>query len=95
MSSVCHGAVGLLNIKVADGTYLIDGKQVTGFTNEEEKLAQLDQYMPYLTKRALIEHGAKFQQAAEPFAIADGRLVTGQNPTSSRDVAKLVLKQLQ
>lgn len=98
VSSVCHGAVGLLNIQTADGMHLIDGKQVTGFTNEEEKLAQLDQYMPYLTETALVERGAKFEQAAEPFApfaIADGRLVTGQNPASSRDVAKLVLEQLQ
>ncbi|WP_373894641.1 type 1 glutamine amidotransferase domain-containing protein [Virgibacillus natechei] len=96
ISSVCHGAVGLLNIKTQDGEYLIDGKVVTGFSNEEEKLAELDQYVPYLTETELINRGAKYQseKAFVPYAVEDGRLVTGQNPASGGPVAELVLKQL-
>ncbi|GAF20596.1 MULTISPECIES: type 1 glutamine amidotransferase domain-containing protein [Shouchella] len=96
ISSVCHGAVGLLNIKTVDGAYLVEGKTVTGFTNEEEKMAELDQYVPYLTETELINRGANFQKANafEPYAVEDGRLVTGQNPASGGPVADLVIKQL-
>lgn len=98
VSSVCHGAVGLLNIKLDNGEYLIKGKQVTGFSNEEEKLAELDQYVPLLTEDELIKRGANYKKADTPFgafAIEDGRLVTGQNPASGGPVADLVLAQLQ
>lgn len=53
VSSVCHGAVGLLNITLSDGTLLIKAKQVTGFSDEEERLAQLDQYVPFMTETEL------------------------------------------
>lgn len=98
VSSVCHGAVGLLNLKTEEGNYLIADKVVTGFTNEEEKLVELDEYLPYLTETELVKRGAKFQKADKPFApyaVEDGRLVTGQNPASGGPVADLVLKQLQ
>ncbi|MFJ3485941.1 type 1 glutamine amidotransferase domain-containing protein [Pseudomonas sp. NPDC090202] len=97
VSSVCHGAVGLLNIKLADGNLLIKGKEVTGFSNNEEKLAELDQYMPYLTEDELVKRGAIYKSAAEPwleFAVADQRVVTGQNPASGKAVAELVVKAL-
>ncbi|WP_203362985.1 type 1 glutamine amidotransferase domain-containing protein [Bacillus sp. REN10] len=98
VSSVCHGAVGLLNIKLDNGEYLIKDKQVTGFSNEEEQLAELDQYVPFLTEDELIRRGARYKKADKPFdpyAIEDGRLVTGQNPASGGPVADLVLAQLQ
>lgn len=98
VSSVCHGAVGLLNIALSDGSLLIKGKTVTGFSNAEEKLAELDQYVPYLTEDELVKRGAVYQKADEPwapFAVADGRLITGQNPASGGPVADLVLKALE
>lgn len=97
VSSVCHGAVGLLNIKLSDGSLLLNGKKVTGFSNAEEKLAGLDQTVPYLTETELLSRGAKYQKAAEPwlpFAIADGRLISGQNPASGGPVAELLIKAL-
>lgn len=98
VSAVCHGVVGLLNIKIDETNYLIDGKTVTGFSNEEETLAQLDQHVPYLTETELVNRGVKYEKASEPFApfaVEDGRLITGQNPASSAAVAELVLKQLE
>lgn len=98
VSSVCHGAVGLLNIKLSDGSLLIKGKQVTGFSDEEERLAELDKYVPFLTEDALVKRGASYKKADKSwasFAIADGRLITGQNPASGGAVADLVIKQLQ
>ncbi|MGE8409175.1 MAG: type 1 glutamine amidotransferase domain-containing protein [Pseudomonas sp.] len=97
VSSVCHGAVGLLNIKLSDGSLLIEGKEVTGFSNVEEKLAELDKYVPYLTEDEMVKRGAVYKKAAEPwapFAVSDQRVITGQNPASGAPVAELVLKAL-
>jgi putative intracellular protease/amidase len=98
VSSVCHGAAALLNIKLSDGTLLVKGRQVTGFSNEEEKLAELDQFVPYLTEDELTKRGATYRKADRPwatYAIEDGRLVTGQNPASGGAVADLVIRQLR
>ncbi|HJT12445.1 MAG TPA: type 1 glutamine amidotransferase domain-containing protein [Dongiaceae bacterium] len=98
VSSVCHGAVGLLNVQLSDGTPLIKGKKLTGFSNEEERLAELDKLVPFLTEDELKKRGAVYQKADKPwapYAIADGRLVTGQNPASGGAVAELVIRQLK
>lgn len=97
VSSVCHGAVGLLNIKLSDGTLLIKDKQITGFSNEEEKLAQLDQFVPFLTETEIIKRGGIFKKADQPwlaFAIEDMRVITGQNPASGGEVAHLLINAL-
>ena len=97
VSSVCHGAVGLLNIKLSNGALLVNGKKVTGFSNEEEKLAELDQFVPFLTETELVKRGAVYQKAAAPwaaFAVADQRLISGQNPASGGAVAELLLEAL-
>ncbi|PSJ45711.1 type 1 glutamine amidotransferase domain-containing protein [Zobellella endophytica] len=98
VSSVCHGAAGLFNIRLADGSLLIEGKEVTGFSNEEEKLAELDQFVPFLTEDELVRRGAIYQKAEAPwlpFAVNDQRLITGQNPASGGPVAELVLLELE
>lgn len=97
VTSVCHGAIGLLNIKLSDGSPLIKDKKVTGFSNEEEKLVELDQFVPFLTETELIKQGAIYKKADEPwvaFAIADQRVITGQNPASSSTVAELLIAAL-
>jgi putative intracellular protease/amidase len=98
VSSVCHGAGGLLNIKLSDGTLLVKGKAVTGFSNEEEKLAGLDKHVPYLTEDELVARGAVYKKADQSwaaFAIEDQRLITGQNPASGGAVADLLLAALK
>lgn len=97
VSSVCHGAAGLLSIKDENGKYLIDGKRVTGFSNTEEKAVQLDKLVPFLTEDELVKRGAKYEKAEDwaPFAITDERVVTGQNPASGAAVAKQVLELLK
>lgn len=97
VASVCHGAVALLNIQLSNGSYLIEGKQVTGFSNLEEQQAQLDQYVPFMTEDALIARGAEFKKADQPwapYAVEDQRLITGQNPASGAAVAELVIARL-
>jgi putative intracellular protease/amidase len=96
IGAVCHGPVSLLNVTLSDGSYLLNGKNVTSFTDEEENAYAIAD-VPFLLETALIEQGAKFH-AATPWSahsIADGLLVTGQNPASARGVAEKMILLLQ
>lgn len=97
VSSVCHGVVGLLNVTLSDGSLLIQGKKITGFTNEEERQAQLDEYVPYLPEDEVRKRGGGFVQADAPwasFAVEDRRVITGQNPASGGAVADLLIQAI-
>jgi putative intracellular protease/amidase len=97
VSAVCHGPAGLVNIKLSNGTYLVDGKRVNAFTNAEEVAVQLENVVPFMLETVLRERGAKFQNSAlwQEHVEVDERLVTGQNPASARKVGEEVLKLLQ
>ncbi|WP_027381546.1 type 1 glutamine amidotransferase domain-containing protein [Chryseobacterium daeguense] len=96
VGAVCHGPVSLLNVKLSDGSYLVDGKNITSFTTEEEdNYARPD--VPFDLQTALTEQGAIFH-AAEPWSansIADGNLVTGQNPASAKGVGEKMVALLE
>ena len=94
VASVCHGAIGLLNVKDAEGKHIIDGKTVTGFSNSEEQAAGLADVVPYLTEDELKNRGANYEQGDNwtEFAVADGRIITGQNPQSGKAVAEKFLE---
>lgn len=97
VSAVCHGVVGLLNIKDAEGNYLIQNTKVTGFSNTEEIAVGLEKAVPFLTEDALIHKGAHYVKDADwsVFAVSDKRIVTGQNPASGAAVAKEVITILK
>jgi len=97
VSAVCHGPAGLVNIKLANGKYLVDGKKVNAFTNEEETTVKLEKVVPFLLESKLIEHGAIFEKSGlwQPHVTVDQRLVTGQNPQSAHIVGEAILKLLQ
>ncbi|MGR9074496.1 MAG: type 1 glutamine amidotransferase domain-containing protein [Gammaproteobacteria bacterium] len=98
IASVCHGAAGLLNIRLSDGSLLIKDKEVTGFSNEEEKLTELDDFLPFMTETRLVSQGAIYLKANQPwvcFVVEDTRIITGQNPASSGAVAGLLIKALR
>ncbi|WP_413626425.1 nuclear transport factor 2 family protein [Luteibacter sp. Lutesp34] len=97
VGAVCHGPAALLNVKLSNGQYLVAGKTVTSFTDREEREIKLDGVVPFLTQRALKNKGAKFRSAAnwEANVQADGRLVTGQNPASTRKVADEMIRLLE
>ncbi|NQD87939.1 type 1 glutamine amidotransferase domain-containing protein [Paenarthrobacter sp. CM16] len=93
VSSVCHGYCGLLNIRLSDDTLLVEGRKVTGFAWQEEVLARVDKLVPYNAEEEMKKRGALYEKALLPFvsyAIADGNLVTGQNPGSARATAEKV-----
>ncbi|WP_030802846.1 type 1 glutamine amidotransferase domain-containing protein [Streptomyces sp. NRRL F-2799] len=96
VAAVCHGPAGLVNITLSDGSYLVAGKHVAGFTNSEEAAAGLTDVVPFLLQSTLEERGAKHTGAAdwEPHVVVDGRLVTGQNPASATGVGEALVKVL-
>lgn len=96
MGFVCHAPGALRHVKAASGAPLIQGKQVTGFTNSEEATVELTDVVPFLIEDEFIKLGAHYQKGADwaPFVVQDGHLITGQNPASSEDVAKALLLQL-
>lgn len=97
VSSVCHGYCGLLNTKLSDGTLLVSGKRVTGFSWFEEILAGVASKMPYNAEAEMKQRGALYEKAFLPFAsyvVADSRLVTGQNPWSAKATAAKVVALL-
>ena len=78
------------------GAPLVKGKKVTGFTNNEEDAVQLTKVVPFLVEDMLKANGADYSKVAnwQPYAVQDGRLITGQNPASSELVAEKLLHQL-
>ena len=97
VGAVCHAPVALVNVRGKDGEYLVKGKRVTGFTNAEEEAVGLSAVVPFLLEDRLKERGGIFSKAANwvPYVQVDGKLVTGQNPASSRPGAEALLKLLR
>ena len=96
VAAVCHAPIALVNARGKDGEFLVKGKRVTGFTNEEEDAVGLTEVVPFLVENVLRERGALYSKAANwvPYVQVDGKLVTGQNPASSGPVAEALLKLL-
>ena len=94
VSAVCHGPAGLVDIRLSNGTFLVEGKTVSTFTLEEEAAVELDKTVPFPLESKLIERGATVEKA-DPFqemTVVDQRLVTGQNPASAKAVATKVIR---
>ena len=96
VAAVCHGPAGLVLAKRQDGRSILDGRRVTCFTNTEEEAVGLTQVVPFLLEDRMKALGGRFERGGDwqPFAIADGHLITGQNPQSSELVARHVLAAL-
>ncbi|MCU0434046.1 MAG: type 1 glutamine amidotransferase domain-containing protein [Bacteroidia bacterium] len=97
VAAVCHGPAGLVNVKLSNGSYLVNGKKVNAFTNEEEIAVKLDQVVPFMLETRLRERGAIFEKSPlwQPHVTVDGRLVTGQNPASATGMGEALLKVLE
>lgn len=94
VSAVCHGAAGLLNVTLSDGSYLVAGREVACFTDDEERAVGMAGVVPFLLVGALEERGAVHcaRPSFLPHAVTDERLVTGQNPASATLVAAGAVK---
>lgn len=93
---VCHAPGVLRHVKNSDGSPLVQGKKVTGFTNSEEAGVGLTEVVPFLVEDELIRHGAKYSKGGDwqSYVVQDGLLITGQNPASSSEAAKVLLQAL-
>ena len=96
LALVCHAPGVLRHTKAPDGTSLVKGKKVTGFTNTEEDAVQLTQIVPFLVEDMLKANGGGYSKGPDwaPYVLTDGTLITGQNPASSEQGAHALLKLL-
>lgn len=96
VSAVCHGPAGIVNIRLSNGDYLVKGKKVNGFTNEEEQAVKLDKVVPFLLEDKLRERGGIYEKSGnwQEHVTVDKRLITGQNPQSAKGVGKALLAAL-
>jgi len=99
VAAYCHGVAALVDLRLSDGSYLVSGKTVTGFSDVEEDYgnkASGVEIMPWRLEPVLKERGANYVSAGlfKAFAIRDGRLVTGQQQYSGRKVAQAVIEML-
>lgn len=94
VAAVCHAPGVLKSVKGADGAPLVRGRKVTGFTNTEEEAVGLTEVVPFLVEDMLKANGGDYARGADwaSFVLTDGKLVTGQNPASSREAAEALLK---
>ncbi|MFE2043732.1 type 1 glutamine amidotransferase domain-containing protein [Streptomyces sp. NPDC059477] len=96
IAAVCHGPAGLLGLSTPQGTPLLAGREVTCFTDDEERASEMADVIPFFLQAALTERGALHTHAGvyAPHVVVDRRVVTGQNPSSARGVAERVVALL-
>lgn len=97
VGAVCHGPAALVNLKLSDGRYLINGKRVAAFTDDEERAANLHDVVPFLLATTLRQRGAIHIAAPNwrENVVVDERLVTGQNPASAEGVGQEMARMLK
>ena len=97
VAAVCHAPAVFRHTKAPDGSPLVKGKKVTGFTNTEEEAVQLTKVVPFLVQDMLESNGGVYSKGDDwqSYVVTDGKLVTGQNPASSAAAARAVLAQLK
>ena len=96
VAAVCHAPAVLRHPKTTNGQPVVQGKNVTGFTNTEEAAAGLTDVVPFLVEDMLKKNGGLYSKAGDwqPHVLTDGLLITGQNPASSEPAAQALLKKL-
>ena len=96
IGAVCHGPSALVNVKLSSGRYLVDGKRVAAFTDDEERAVKLESVVPFMLASRLQQRGARHQPAPNWHSqvVIDGRLITGQNPQSANAVGAAMREAL-
>ncbi|MET0931833.1 MAG: type 1 glutamine amidotransferase domain-containing protein [Aeromicrobium sp.] len=94
---VCHAPGVLRHVTTPSGAPLVEGKDVTGFTNSEEEGVGLTDIVPFLVEDMLTERGGHYSKGDDwgPFVVRDGLLITGQNPASSAPAAAALIELLR
>jgi putative intracellular protease/amidase len=96
VAAVCHGPAALVDVRLADGSLLVAGRSMTGFSNAEEAIfgKKWAAEYPFLLEDALRARGAQWDNAPlmMPRLVVDDRLITGQNPSSTYAVAEAIVR---
>lgn len=94
---VCHAPGVLIKTKLPNGEPLVKGKNVTGFSDSEEEAVQLTKVVPFLLEDEFKKLGANYSKGPDwgSYVKVDGLLITGQNPGSSEEAAKELIKLLK
>ncbi len=99
VSAICHGTAGIVNLKTANGTYIYEGKQISGFPDLfENKKAAYYQEFPFSIEESIRRNGGSFaysKKGWDNYYKVDGRLITGQDPSASASVAEKIIEILQ
>lgn len=98
LAAVCHAPAVLADIRLGDGTLLIQNKAVTGFSDDEENAVALGVHYTRTVEQALRAAGASYSKSDSVFAphiVSDGRLHTGQNPSSSEALARQLAQDIR
>jgi putative intracellular protease/amidase len=97
IASVCYGVVGLVSLQNEHGELLIKGRKLTCFSNSEEKSARIAGIAPFILETKLVSLGAFYSKGPDytSHVVVDGNIITGQNPASANEVAKVLLAQAQ
>ncbi len=95
VAAVCHAPAVFRHTEAPDGSPLVEGKSVTGFSNSEEAAVELTDIVPFLLEDELQTNGANYSKSSDwhPYIVTDDNLITGQNPASSESVAQAVLER--
>ncbi|KAI0179815.1 DJ-1/PfpI family protein [Hypoxylon sp. FL1284] len=99
VAALCHGTVAFTDVVLPGGRHMLTGCEVTGLSNDEEEAIGMAKHMPFLVEDRIKEAGGIYRKADEPFAsfvVVDdhGRLITGQNPASSKAVGEALAKAI-
>lgn len=97
VAAVCHGPAAFVNVKLSNGSWLVNDKTLSTFTDDEERAVEKDSIVPFLLEKKLRERGAKIEKAGnfEKSVSSDQRIVTGQNPASARGVGEAIRDLLE
>ena len=96
VAAICHGPAALVNVRLPDGRFLVEGKRVNCFTDEEERAGKKDKIVPFLLESKLRERGALICKSPpqQCHVEIDGRLITGQNPASAHALGEAIAEAL-
>ena len=95
VAAVCHGPAALVNIRLSSGQYLVEGRKVTSRSSQQDR--PLGGLLALDVERALRNRGAEFQKRSpgSGYVVVDERLITGQGPASTTELAERLVEQLQ
>ncbi|MFK7000970.1 type 1 glutamine amidotransferase domain-containing protein [Flavobacterium oreochromis] len=97
IAMVCHAPAILRDVKLTNGKYLVEGKNLTGFKDAEDAEIELDRHLLFSLEQELKRRGANYKSVAnwQPNVVVDGPLMTGQSPASAAPLAETLKERLR